>query len=694
MAHKVTGLRRRGPFAAGLVIALVASLIPVVSVAAVGTNLSFTVFPPNPATAGVPFNVTVHVQDNAAAALQGVQVTLDIRPDHNPGSDTLTCTSGTALNSGASGNATFTGCRINNPGQNYELRARASGATTVFTPDFDVQLGGADHLIFSSYPASSTSFTLAPQPTVQVVDATGHVITTNNSTVVTIAKAPGTPTSGGPGTLVCTNPGGLSRTVVNGTATFSGCTINAVGVGYRLRATSSPTLTAATGNAFNVTSPPTKLQVCWGTAATCNTTPPTNISGGSAFSLQSQIRVLDASNNLVTGDSTTSVTLSILGGTPATGGPGTLTCTGGLSKTVTNGIANFAGCAIDKTGTGYRLNASSVPALTSAASNTFNIALGAPVKLGFVSQPPATATAQSPFASNVQVAIVDAGGNVVSTGITATINLAIATNPGAGVLSCAGGNSATTVNRVATFTGCTINNQGNGYTLVASAVATAPVTALANATSTAINVLAPAAAITLSAPTVIKWGDDMTLSVHFGVNGANKAFTIQVSKDGVNWSNIAGASLTTNASGDASFIYGPSDNRYYRASFAGTPGLQAGTSNVVRTVVRQINLLRPAPTSRYKTIGHGTAITFSSTIRPNRPELPQAVAHFVVYRFITGEGWTRVVDRMVPVDRGNGVASLRLTFNSTGKFYVRSEAVPTAFNANSGWSGLVRYIVR
>ena len=33
---------------------------------------------PNPATAGVGFPVTVHVQDNAAAALSGVLVALDI----------------------------------------------------------------------------------------------------------------------------------------------------------------------------------------------------------------------------------------------------------------------------------------------------------------------------------------------------------------------------------------------------------------------------------------------------------------------------------------------------------------------------------------------------------------------------------------------------------------------------------------
>src|SRR5207237_8228030 len=171
-------------------------------------------------------------------------------------------------------------------------------------------------------------------------------------------------------------------------------------------------------------------------------------------------------------DNTTVVTLSILSGTPASGGPGTLTCTGGLSRTVVNGVAEYTGCMIDKAGTGYRLNATSVPVLPNAQSNPFNVGTGAPVKLAFIVQPPAAASAGTPFPGAVQVAIVDAGGNIVTSGITASITLSLGANPGGGTLTCAGGNTANTVNGVATFTGCAISNQGNGYTLVATATAT------------------------------------------------------------------------------------------------------------------------------------------------------------------------------------------------------------------------------
>jgi hypothetical protein len=40
------------------------------------------------------------------------------------------------------------------------------------------------------------------------------------------------------------------------------------------------------------------------------------------------------------------------------------------------------------------------------------------------------------------------------------------------------------------------------------------------------------------------------------------------------------------------------------------------------------------------------------------------------------------------------VASLQVTFNTPGKFYLRSEAVPTPLNANSGWSPLDKFLVQ
>jgi hypothetical protein len=157
----------------------------------------------------------------------------------------------------------------------------------------------------------------------------------------------------------------------------------------------------------------------------------------------------------------------------------------------------------------------------------------------------------------------------------------------------------------------------------------------------------------------------------------------------VAWSPIA--TLTTNGGGDAAFGYRPSDNRYYRAMFPGAPDLAAATSQTARVVVRQINLLRPTNGGHVVAVAHGTTITFTSTVRPNRPELPQAQVNFVVYRLV-GSQWVLVLNQITGVNSG-GVATLHYTFSVNGQFYVRSQAVPTTFNANSGWSPVERYSV-
>ncbi len=257
------------------------------------------------------------------------------------------------------------------------------------------------------------------------------------------------------------------------------------------------------------------------------------------------------------------------------------------------------------------------------------------------------------------------------------------------------------MNGVATFTGCAITGSGNGFTIVATASGATPVASLAPATSKTFNVSSsPATNITVttspglntaSPPTaVIVWGKDVTLKVHIGGAGGNRAVQLQVSKDQESWATIS--ALTTDASGDASYVYGPSDNRYYRAVFEGAQDLAAGTSPTIRVVVRSIVLLRPANNGVIKKIKAGTVVVFTATARPNRPELPQPKADFVVYE-LTPTGWNQVVDQVLFVNPETGKATLTLTFVATGRYYVRVQLVPTPVNANSGWSPVEQYEV-
>jgi hypothetical protein len=164
---------------------------------------------------------------------------------------------------------------------------------------------------------------------------------------------------------------------------------------------------------------------------------------------------------------TSNVTLAI-GTNP---GAGTLTCTAN-PVAATAGEASFAGCRIDKIGTGYTLKATD-GSLTLATSSTFNVTVGPAAKLGFTQQV-AGAKAGIAFTTQPKVAVQDAGGNTVTTD-TSSVTLAIGTNPSEGTLTCTANPLAATAG-VASFAGCKIDNSGTGYTLTATDGSLTPAT--------------------------------------------------------------------------------------------------------------------------------------------------------------------------------------------------------------------------
>jgi hypothetical protein len=137
---------------------------------------------------------------------------------------------------------------------------------------------------------------------------------------------------------------------------------------------------------------------------------------------------------------------------------------------------------------------------------------GAPASLAFSGQP-TNAQANAPIAPAVVVQVVDAFGNLTSSG--ATVGMAIGTNPGSGTL--AGTTSQGAVNGVATFADLSIDNTGTGYTLTATAAS------LAGATSSAFNITPPVPSATNS--TVIAGTPSFTA-------GGSSAINIVV-KDGL-----------------------------------------------------------------------------------------------------------------------------------------------------------------
>ena len=626
--------------------------------------LVFQTQPSSTATAGTAFAAqpVVTSMDKFDNPRDADSVTLSIKSGTGASGAALTCTANPKATN-ASGVATFAGCEIDkSSGTPYVLRAATSGAVTIESTSITVSPGAPTQIGFATQPARGTAGgDFASQPVVAIQDAEGNTVTTAPATNVTLALTTDPP---GGSTLTCS--GGLVKGTSSGLATFNGCELNKVGVGYIITA-SAPGFSSVPSSLFDVSD---RLVF---------TTQPAGAVGGIAFTTQPVVAVRAGASTASTHDQGSQVLLSITGAPAGV----TLTCTTN-PVTAVNGVATFAGCRIDKTGT-YTLTATS-SGLTSAASSSFAVVAGSASKVGFTAQPAAGVVTQA-FPIQPVVAIQDAGGNTVTTGAssTLTVTLSIGTNPGGGTLTCTGGLSKAAVAGIATFSGCAIDRSGNGYTLLAAA------SGLTSATSTVFNVAVVAASITLTtSASVIIWGSGIVLTTQFGTSGANRTFQLQRLRAGVDWTTIA--TLTTDASGRSIFAYRPATNNWYRAVFAGAADLSAGISNAPRTVVRQIALLRPTNGGAIKSIARNASITFTITDRPARAELTPATVRFVFYRLV-GSKWTLVDSRDLVVDAA-GLAKTTYTFSTSGSWYVRARANPTPYNANSFWSPVERYSVR
>jgi len=107
--------------------------------------------------------------------------------------------------------------------------------------------------------------------------------------------------------------------------------------------------------------------------------------------------------------------------------------------------------------------------------------------------------------------------------------------------------------------------------------------------------------------------------------------------------------------------------------------------------VRQLAVMRPTNNGSTKAISRNTSVTFSTTVRPSRPELAPATVSFSFYRQVSGV-WQLATTRAVTVDSA-GVARTTFQFTTPGQWYVRSQAGPTPYNANSVPTPAERYSV-
>jgi len=405
---------------------------------------------PSNAVAGQSITPAVQVQilDTGGNQDTVATSTVTLAIGANPGSGTV---GGTLTVNAISGVATFSGLSIDKPGTGYTLTAKSTGLTGATSASFNIT--PLAKLAFGVQPSHTVIGNKIAAVTVKVLDSFGNLVTTPNYAVTLALTA-----NPGGGTL----SGTRSVTTVNGVATFTDLSLNKLGNGYTLTA-SSTGLTGTTSNPFNIiVGPAAKFALV---------TQPTNTVAGMPISPAVTVKVLDANGNPVL-TATNAVTIAI--GKNPNGG----ILSGTLTVNAVNGIATFAGLSINAAGTGYTLTVTA-PNLTGAVSAAFNITPGPAAKLLF-GTPPITAMAGMAITPPVTVQVQDAYGNVVNATTTA-VTLAIGANPSSGTLS--GILTVNAVNGVATFPALSINKAGTGYTLTATA------TGVTGATSTAFNLI-------------------------------------------------------------------------------------------------------------------------------------------------------------------------------------------------------------
>src|SRR5262249_49784630 len=133
---------------------------------------------------------------------------------------------------------------------------------------------------------------------------------------------------------------------------------------------------------------------------------PVDTAAGSAINPAVQVQVLDHFGNLLSGDSSDQVTVSIASG------PGTFTAGSTTTVTVVGGVASFGNLVLDTAGT-YTLAASATGGVSGPDSSSFTISPMAADHLVFAVGP-GTSPAGGPITPVVQVEIVDTFGNLLT----------------------------------------------------------------------------------------------------------------------------------------------------------------------------------------------------------------------------------------------------------------------------------------
>jgi hypothetical protein len=348
----------------------------------------------------------------------------------NFGGNTTTCNttlSVTGLPAGAAANWNGTGLATvtlqgasNNTPKTANLQITTTGATPLGTHTITVNastgtgctgspgsgtgtlvvFGAADHLAFLQGPTNANAgASISPAVTVRVLDS-GNRLVANSSASISMAIL----NNPGSGTL----SGTTSVNAVNGTATFSNLSIDKVGTGYTLRATSS--VTGVTSGPFNITvGAATQVLVETADNGSGTVVPAQIVNGGSSLTVYSISR--DAFGNFVDNVAASWSLVNL---------------TGGVVASDLNPAGNGKSAVFTPNNPGSAAIHASVAGLTSTDSGTITVNVGALHHFNVEAAGGGnigTQTAGTPF--NIKITALDASDNLATsfTGSSAKVVL-------------------------------------------------------------------------------------------------------------------------------------------------------------------------------------------------------------------------------------------------------------------------------
>lgn len=378
---------------------------------------------PNGSIAGEPliFQPVVRVVDAYGNVVTSYNAPVTASIDYGTG--TLTNYTTSAVN----GVATFTALSVTSSSGSIALVFQGVGVAAAVSSAFTVNVGPASQLVIAPpfIVTSSSGVPAKTAPVVKIEDAAGNAVASYTGTVTATLTS-------GTGVL-----SGTSATLVNGVATFNSLSV-AGGLGsYQIRFSVAGFVTVSTLT-FELAGTPTKLVFA--------VAPTASVACGASFAATPVVQVVDSSGYVVS-NATGTVTATL---SPANGRVVNATVS------VVNGVATFAGLALDaKVGT-YTLSFKSSIA-TTPVSASVQVLVGTPVKLVVATPPsPNTVSGQSLIVQPV-LQLVDAYGNVVPTTGVAQVALTNATPAsGSGPTTTLVHNQATLTKGVVRFSGLSL----------------------------------------------------------------------------------------------------------------------------------------------------------------------------------------------------------------------------------------------